>query len=222
MIFLWITAGLAYDIRHRMTLGGTISAPLGFSFSPFVVVHSGAPFNITTGQDLNGDSIYTDRPAWATDLTRASVVRTKWGNFDTDPLPGQTIIPRNLGGGPAHAVVNLRVSRSFGFGQSEGEAAAVDNAASHDPAPPIGGGPGGGGGHFGGHGDAHGSAGSLNRRYLVTFSVSARNLLNTVNLAAPIGNLNSPMFGTSNAIDTGPHSGSAGNRTIELQTRFSF
>ena len=212
----------AYDIRHRMTLGGTITAPFGFSFSPFVVVHSGAPFNITTGQDLNGDSIYTDRPAWATDLTRASVVRTKWGNFDTDPLPGQTIIPRNLGGGPAHAVVNLRASRSFGFGRSEGEVAAVGDATPHASAAPIGGWPGGGGGHFGGHTDAHGSAGSLNQRYVVTFSVSARNLLNTVNLAVPIGNLSSPMFGTSNAIDTGPHSGSAGNRTIELQTRFSF
>jgi hypothetical protein len=77
------------------------------SLSPFIVVSSGAPFNITIGRDLNGDGRFNDRPAWATDLTRPSVVITKYGAFDTDPLPGQTIIPRNLGNGPGNFTVNM-------------------------------------------------------------------------------------------------------------------
>ncbi len=63
-----------------------------------------------------------------------------------------------------------------------------------------------------------------NKRYNLTFSVSARNLLNGVNLAPPIGNLSSPLFGKSNAISGGfgPGGSATANRRIELQLRFSF
>jgi hypothetical protein len=61
-----------------------------------------------------------------------------------------------------------------------------------------------------------------NRRYSLTFSVNARNLLNHVNLATPIGNLSSPLFGQSNALAGGPFSSAASNRRIELQASFSF
>ena len=59
----------------------------------------------------------------------------------------------------------------------------------------------------------------------VTFSVSARNLLNHTNLGTPIGTLTSPLFGTSNTLAGfgGPGGGGeAGNRRIEFQLRFSF
>jgi hypothetical protein len=52
--------------------------------------------------------------------------------------------------------------------------------------------------------------------------VNARNVLNHVNLATPIGNLTSPLFGESNALAGGPFSSSASNRRIELQASFSF
>lgn len=90
--------------------------PYGFLFNPFAVMHTGGPFDITIGEDLNGDSIYKDRPAWAKDLTRSSVVRTMWGNFDTLPIAGQTMIPRNLGNSPSMVGFNMRLSRAFGFG----------------------------------------------------------------------------------------------------------
>ena len=59
-------------------------------------------------------------------------------------------------------------------------------------------------------------------RYGLTFSASARNLFNTVNLGTPVGNLSSPLFGTSRSIHGfGPGSASA-NRMIDLQVRLSF
>ena len=52
----------AFDVRHRVFLGGTIGLPRGFRISPFMFANSGAPYNVTVGQDLNGDSIFNDRP----------------------------------------------------------------------------------------------------------------------------------------------------------------
>lgn len=67
--------------------------------------------------------------------------------------------------------------------------------------------------------------GNSRKKYNLTFSIQARNLLNTVNLATPTGNLLSPLFGisTQTAGGFGPMGGSAGpNRRIELSLRFSF
>jgi hypothetical protein len=195
-----------FDVRHRAMIGGSMTAPLGLLFNPFVVMHSGAPFNVVIGQDLNGDSIFNDRPAWATDLSRPSVVQTKWGNFDTQPVAGQIIIPRNLGDSPGMVAFNLRLSKAFGFGEPTG-----NTRESGPGAPPV------GGGHY------HGSdAVAADRRYSLTLSVSARNLFNIVNLDTPVGNLSSPLFGTSTSIHGfGPGAGSA-NRTIDLQVKFAF
>jgi hypothetical protein len=55
----------AFDVRHRLFLGGSFALPKGFRLSPFMITSSGAPFNIIVGQDLNGDSIFNDRPAFA-------------------------------------------------------------------------------------------------------------------------------------------------------------
>lgn len=106
----------ANDIRNRAYFGGIIHAPFHFDFNPFFIVESAAPFNITTGQDLNGDSQFNDRPAFATDLSRPSVVRTRWGNFDMDPMPGQQIIPVNYGDGPSFVMLNMTASRNIGIG----------------------------------------------------------------------------------------------------------
>lgn len=63
------------------------------------------------------------------------------------------------------------------------------------------------------------------KRFNLTLSASARNLLNHVNLGTPIGNLSSPLFGESNSLGgmMGPGGGgAAGNRRLELQLRLSF
>ena len=111
------------DVRHRFTINGNFRAPWGISVSPFVIYSSGTPFNITIGRDINGDLLFTDRPALATDLTRSSVVFTRFGTFDTNPLPGATIIPRNYAQGPGSLIANVRLSKTIGFG-TERRAAA--------------------------------------------------------------------------------------------------
>jgi hypothetical protein len=226
----------AFDIRHRVFFGGSVSLPYSFRISPFMMASSGTPYNITTGQDLNGDSIFNDRPAFASSASIPSnVVNTRFGSFDTVPQPGETLVPINDLTGPGRFSLNVRLSKSFGFGK---KSEATNTSAAGGP--PAGGafgrGPGGGGGGRGGGGGGGGGrgggpdAGATNHKYNLTFSVSARNVFNDVNLTTPIGNLSSPLFGTSNGIVSG-FGGAAGgggaapataNRKVDLQVSFNF
>jgi hypothetical protein len=222
----------AFDVRHRVFIGGSIETPYGFRFNPLVVANSGQPFNIVVGTDLNGDSIFNDRPAFATDLTRPGVVWTSFGAFDTDPIAGQTIVPRNYGRGLGEFTLNLRLSKTFSFGGTAEASQPMGFPPGGPGGPsggrgggPPGGGPGGGLGPGGlsGSGPPPGLfGGSGSKRYNLEFSVMARNLLNTVNLAAPIGNLSSPLFGQSNALAGGMFSTATANRRIEFQMMFRF
>jgi hypothetical protein len=211
----------SFDVRSRLFFGGSVGLPHGFRVSPFMIFSSGAPFDITTGTDLNGDSIFNDRPAFATDLTRPSVVKTPFGTFDTAPMPGQTIIPVNFGNGPAQFTFNLRLAKTIGIGPKLETSNTQQGPEPGGPHPGEhrggrGGGPGGrGGGPF--------SVGSQSgQRYSVTFSVNARNLFNFVNPGAPIGNLGSDRFGQSTFLAGGPFNTQAANRRVDLQMMFSF
>jgi hypothetical protein len=55
----------AFDVRHRFTFAGTVTLPWQVSLNPFITVTSGRPFNITTGQDINLDRQFTERPSFA-------------------------------------------------------------------------------------------------------------------------------------------------------------
>jgi hypothetical protein len=79
--------------------GGNYQGLFGVSISPFVVLDSGTPFNIATGQDLNGDNQFNDRPAFATDRS-TNIVKTKYGSFTLLPSAFEPRIPYNLGNGP--------------------------------------------------------------------------------------------------------------------------
>jgi hypothetical protein len=61
-----------------------------------------------------------------------------------------------------------------------------------------------------------------NKRYTLEFTIDAHNVFNTVNLAPPVGNLSSPLFGHSNALAGGFRGGATANRRIELEVRFTF
>jgi hypothetical protein len=110
-------ARAGFDIRHRFQLNGSWNAKWGLRFSPFVTITSGRPYNITTGTDLNGDGLFTDRPSFASSGSLSGVTSTKYGLLDATPRPGETIIPRNLGEGPSLIAVNLRFSKAFSLGE---------------------------------------------------------------------------------------------------------
>jgi len=216
----------SFDVRNRFLLGGNIQAPYGVSISPFLVSDSGTPFDITVGQDLNGDNQYNDRPAYATAGSPNSVT-TKYGTFNPDPGAYEARIPYNVGTGPSQFSMNLRISKSFGIGPRIESAAG--GGSSGGPPPGGGGPPGGGSGGGGlGPGGLSGSGGpprleqALPRRYTLTFAAMGRNVLNHVNLAQPVGVLDSPLFGTSNALAGGFFSSPAANRSIDLQMTVSF
>jgi hypothetical protein len=104
------------DIRHNFTMGARFDAFWGIRVNPFVTFRSGVPFNITTGLDNNGDTIFNDRPAFADDPEEPGVVVTRFGAFDPTPEAGDIIIPRNYGRGPSYFNVNLRLAKEFDFG----------------------------------------------------------------------------------------------------------
>jgi hypothetical protein len=212
----------AFDVRHRVFFGGTMGLPYNFRLSPFLVAQSGVPFNITTGQDLNGDSIYNDRPSFASSQSLpTNVVTNRYGSFDLLPQSGEAIVPINSLTSAGRFSLNLRLSKSFGFGQKK--EATNTGVGGPGAGGTFGRGPGGprGGGGGGGRGGGMDSAAN-NSRYTLMFSVSARNVFNNVNLATPIGNLSSPLFGQANGLAGGPYSSSTANRRIDLQVSFNF
>jgi hypothetical protein len=99
--------------RHSLYWGGWISAPGKVELIPLALWRSGLPFDITTGRDNNGDSLFTDRPAFANGLTGPDVVATPYGTFNLNPSPYAAVIPRNYGMGPGFLIVNLQLRRKF-------------------------------------------------------------------------------------------------------------
>ena len=186
--------------RAQFYTGGTFQLPYGLASDSFLSLQSGAPFNITTGTDLNGDTIYNDRPSFATAASPAgSVYHTRYGTFDATPQPGETIIPVNYAAAPGVIFLETELSRNFKFGpRGPGEAPARSAAAPKKPAsrpdPP----------------------------YNLSFVVAANNLLNHVNPGPPVGVLGSPLFGQSISLNQAFAGTTSANRTIVLRTLFTF
>jgi hypothetical protein len=208
----------ATDVRNRVFLGGSIESRWGIRFSPFVSVQSGAPFNITTGSDSYGDTLFNARPGIATDPNKPGVIMTQYGLLDPNPTPGEALLPRNFGRGPGAVSFNARLSKTFGFGAPREGGSGGGGGGDHRGGP---GGPFGGGGAMGGMFNTP----STPHRYNLTFSMSARNLLNHNNPGPIIGNITSPLFGEANSAAIGWGGGfaeNANNRRLELQIRFTF
>jgi Carboxypeptidase regulatory-like domain len=224
-----------FDVRHRFLIGGSITAPLGIRLSPMVTFASAAPFNIVVVQDLNGDTIVNDRPSFASAASIAAsnaavaagqhpfVYATPYGFLNAQPAPGELEIPRNFGEGFGSLSINLRVARTWGFGETTTGAANGGRRGGSS-------GRTGGAGGFGGLRPGGGRGGFLagaasNRRYNVTIGIEARNLLNSVNPGRPIGILESPQFGQAQEVANGffgRGSSQSSNRRLEMQLRLSF
>lgn len=207
-----------FDVRHRLTLTGAIDTRWGISLFPLIIASTGTPFNITTGSDNNADSLFTDRPAFATVPGTASVKSTPFGVFNLAPLPGAQIIPRNYGDGPGYFSVNLRVAKTFGFGGESKAKTQAANVAGKSPA------------SAGAKGVAAGSPHSgrpEDKPYKLTVSMFVSNLFNRTNQGQPIGNLTSPQFGVPNSLSPISQFGfgasaAQSNRSISLRAQFNF
>uniref|UniRef100_Q020N4 Cna B domain protein n=1 Tax=Solibacter usitatus (strain Ellin6076) TaxID=234267 RepID=Q020N4_SOLUE len=233
------------DVRHRMVIGTSIPLPFKVSMSPFITASSGAPYNITTGRDTNGDSITTERPSLVTLGSAQCVGRdfyysSQFGCFNLAPAAG-TAISRNYARGPGAFNMSVRLNRSWTIG---GKGEASSGMGGMMMGGPGGGGPGGGGMRGPGGGGpppgggmmtapppgmmgAAGATQTPSRRYTITLGVNASNILNHVNFAAPSGDLGSPFFGQYRSlaggfVTMGPGGSSTYNRKIDVQLRLGF
>jgi hypothetical protein len=190
------------DLHHGLWAGIFSPEMYGrISIGTYIDANSGLPFNITVAQDLNGDSQFNDRPAFATDLTRSSVVATPYGTFDTNPIAGQTIIPINYGQGPGYLNIGTEIRRDFTFGpilppNPQDTASKAAPSSSKKP--------------------------YIARRYNLRLAIEADNIINRVNLATPVGTLGSPLFGRSTSIVGDSGTGGNANRVINLNLLFRF
>lgn len=225
----------AFDIRHNVAFGGSFTAPWDIRLNPFIIFRSGIPFNITSGIDTNGDSIFSERPTYS-QLNQACNLRGLSFDFCDigDIADPNAIIPRNYGRGPSFFNVSLNITKNFGFGSSpDSTRAAANQGGNNQGTGPGAGGPGGGGrggfggGPGGGRGGQGGGFGGGNERkpYNLNVGVRVNNLFNTVNEGNPVSSLSSFLFGqpVSSAGGFGFGGGSnSGNRRVELQMRFSW
>jgi hypothetical protein len=88
------------DRRHRLTITTGLGLPKGWRLAPTFFYSSPLPYNITTGRDDNGDTVFTDRPQG---------------------------LARNGARGAASWNVNVRLSWLFGFGKAD-EASTTGSA----------------------------------------------------------------------------------------------
>jgi hypothetical protein len=234
----------AFVARNMLFAMGSYTGPWAIRFNPFLVANSGRPYNITLPTDpLN--QFFNQRPSYAADPTacmNTGDVLTSFGCLNTTPATGDTLIPVDLGNGPAGIAFNLRLSKAIGLGPKLVSALPQsDDGQPHGPppgGPPPGGGrggPGGGGPGPGGRGGPVGMGGnSTGRRYSLTFSAQALNLFNDIDRGTPNGTVyhiftsnTEPygpgnQFGKSTNLAGGIFSSGSAARRIFVQAVFSF
>jgi hypothetical protein len=204
------------DVHHRVTAGGSINLRWNVRIAPYATVQSGAPFDITSGNDPYGTTLFNARPAFAADPNKPGLVRTSYGLLDPNPTPGERLLPRNYGRGPGQVSMNLRISKTIGLGAERGGGSAQSGGAV---APTVQAASGRGlGGLIGSPSTSH--------RFNLSIGLSIRNLLNHTNAGSITGNITSPYFGFANQIASSPNGEgfyeNANNRRLESQIRLTF
>ena len=164
------------DRRHTFFTGAFLNLPRGFRVNTMINAATGAPFNIITGLDTNGDGSVNDRPqdgngkmirrnsnlsASLYSLPQFSRLICPSGQTCSDTTGLVTLrdfLQQNypngvIAQGPGSFTVNLFLSKTFGFGKSRNQ---VSQGGQGDPGF---GGRGGRGGVGGGGGGPRGMGG---------------------------------------------------------------
>jgi hypothetical protein len=210
--------------RSRALLFGNWNAPYGLNFSPFVNINSGNFYNITTGTDLNGDTIFNDRAGFSNGTSGNC---RNFSDFTTN-VTASNRVPVGYCEGPANVSFNLRIAKNFGFGERSAPG-GMGQGGPGGPGGGFGGGPRGGGPGGPGGGGMGGPppgmfGGNSGKKYTLGLSAQIQNLFNYVPYSTPNGSLSSQsLFGKSTSLASfGPGGSSAAVRTITLQLNFSF
>jgi len=207
------------DVRHRMMVGGTLNTRWNVRLNPLLTVQTGAPFNITSGVDNFGTTVFNARPSITTDPNLPGVVRTSYGLLNPYPAPGEPVLARNAGSGPGQIMLNVRITKTWGLGHEIGSSGAAGGRRGD-------GGGGGAGPMLSAPTRPVFSSATTPRRYNVQAGMSIRNVLNHNNPGPIIGNIQSPLFGQANQVPGGTNgegfSENASNRRLELQLRFTY
>jgi hypothetical protein len=156
----------AFDVRHRIFF--TVNTPIGWATRANISVQgsSALPYNVTTGRDDNGDTVFNDRPDG---------------------------VGRNRARGASSWATNLRLMKSIGLGGTRAPGGPINMPMP--PPPPAAAmqqGPGGGGG---GPQIMIMDGAAMNARYRMDFYAQVSNLFNNVNYNAFIGNQLSSFYG---------------------------
>ena len=225
-----------FDVRYRLFLFGNVSLPHTISISPLMIFSAGTPYNITTGSDLNSDGQYNDRPMFGQPNgipagTAGTNTIAGCGSFVAPPPnTPYTPIPINYCTGPTQFTMNLRVTKTFGFGPPTG--AAAQGAGQGQ----------GGAGRWPWRsrwrprwswrrrgrrwtwrwGGGFGGGTSTGKRYNLAFGVQVLNLFNNEDLSTPNGVLTSQQFGRSTQLAGNPFTSNSAVRRISLQMSFNF
>ncbi len=144
----------SFDTRNRVFLAGSISLPKFIQFSPFMIAQSGSPYNVTVGEDVNGDTFFNDRPYRVTGVAANGQTVKTINGCGTFAAPGSQpagsqIAPINACTAPGLFTFNFRLTKTWGFGAMRN--AAVASAGQ--------GASGGGGPHGADGGGRHGGGG---------------------------------------------------------------
>lgn len=160
----------AQDVRHRIFVNFNSPVGHGVRVSLGLQGSSALPYNVTTGLDTNGDTVFNDR------------------------APG---VERNSARGAAQWTANLRLNKSIGLG---GARAGAPGLPGMPMPPPGGvaaqRGPGGPGGGDGG-GPQIMVMEASNQKYRLDVYLNVQNAFNNINLNAFVGNQLSSFFGTA-------------------------
>jgi hypothetical protein len=204
----------SFGVRHRVNLMNSYTAPLGLVFASLFTAQSGTPYNLTTGSDLTGNNQFNARPTYGT-CGAPGVIATRYGCLNTNPTgKGERIVPFGVGLGPTNALLDVRVSKTFGIGPRMRSESSGDTLSGGDDVSERG---------ISGGGAAIKLSANAPRRYNLTFVVGASNVLNIVNLSPPNGVLISPIFGRSQSLADGAFQNpTPGNRAFIFQASFSF